>query len=98
MFLYNQGDKQGAAAKLLNFRKNFEIVLGKRRDVDPEVSEKKTLLKSNVEFFGASFINRITFFHLILKAPRNIFKIGSYTKLRRIETSREYIASKDNSR
>jgi len=37
VFLFNQGDKQGAAAKLLNFRKYFEIVLGKRRDIDPEV-------------------------------------------------------------
>ena len=38
VFLYNQGDKQGAAAKLLNFRKYFDnIIQGKRRDIDPEV-------------------------------------------------------------
>jgi hypothetical protein len=55
VFLYNQGDKQGAAAKLLNFRKHFEIVLGKRRDVDPEVSEKITHLGKTFFMFKQKF-------------------------------------------
>lgn len=39
MFLYNQGDRQGAATRLITFRKNFDsIVQGNRREVDPEVS------------------------------------------------------------
>ena len=38
VFLYNQGDRQGAATRLIEFRKNFEaIIQGKRKDIDPEV-------------------------------------------------------------
>lgn len=38
VFLYNQGDRQGAASRLLIFRKNFDsIIQGKRADIDPEV-------------------------------------------------------------
>ncbi len=58
MFLFNQGDKQGAAAKLLNFRKYFEVVLGKRRDVDPEVNEEKHILFAKLNKF---FTNRSPF-------------------------------------
>ncbi|CAF0853209.1 unnamed protein product [Brachionus calyciflorus] len=40
VFLYNQGDRQGAASKLIEFRKNFDSILqGKRRDIDPELQE-----------------------------------------------------------
>jgi Tfp pilus assembly protein PilF len=38
VFLYNQGDRQAAASRLINFRKNFDsIIQGKRADIDPEV-------------------------------------------------------------
>jgi hypothetical protein len=38
IFLYNQGDRQNATNKLINFRKNFDSILqGKRREIDPEV-------------------------------------------------------------
>jgi hypothetical protein len=42
IFLYNQGDRQGAAEKLINFRKNFDSIAqgGKRRDIDSEVNNK----------------------------------------------------------
>ena len=42
VFLYNQGDRMGASAKLMGFRKNFETIAqgGKRiRDIDPELQE-----------------------------------------------------------
>ena len=39
VFLYNQGDRQGSANRLTNFRKYFEsIVQGKSKDIDPEVN------------------------------------------------------------
>ena len=38
VFLYNQGDRQGSASKLTNFRRHFEsIIQGKSKDIDPEV-------------------------------------------------------------
>ena len=38
VFLYNQGDRQAASNRLVEFRKNFDAILqGKRRDIDPEV-------------------------------------------------------------
>ena len=40
--MYNQGDRMGASARLVSFRKNFEAIVqgGKRiRDVDPELQE-----------------------------------------------------------
>jgi hypothetical protein len=38
VFLYNQGDRQGAATRLINFRKIFDsIIQGKRKEIDPEV-------------------------------------------------------------
>ena len=45
IFLYNQGDRQGAAEKLINFRKNFDSIVqgGKRREIDSEVINNKTL-------------------------------------------------------
>lgn len=40
VFLYNQGDRQGSANRLTNFRKYFEsIVQGKSKDIDPELQE-----------------------------------------------------------
>ena len=39
MFLYNQGDKQGSASRLINFRKHFDnLQQGKGKDIDPEVN------------------------------------------------------------
>jgi Tfp pilus assembly protein PilF len=38
VFLYNQGDRQAAASRLMIFRKIYEtIVQGKKKDIDPEV-------------------------------------------------------------
>ena len=39
VFLYNQGDKQGSASRLINFRKHFDnLQQGKGKDIDPEVN------------------------------------------------------------
>ena len=40
VFLYNQGDRQAAATRLVTFRKIFDaIIQGKRREIDPELQE-----------------------------------------------------------
>jgi hypothetical protein len=42
VFLYNQGDRQGSANRLIAFRKNFDNILqGKGKDIDPEVIARK---------------------------------------------------------
>lgn len=51
VFLYNQGDRQGAASRLITFRKNFDsIVQGKRRDIDPEVKINKYMTAEFIVF------------------------------------------------
>ncbi len=71
VFLYNQGDKQGAATRLITFRKIFDtIIQGKRKEIDPEVSYLSSKVVQSNEFVI------LNFYLVNFKASRDIFKVG----------------------